>query len=264
MNAILKSLRETGWTVAVHNDYWKDVGPSAVPSRSLFTFWLITHVTGVFTKAEGLAIDEEKVLEELQGKAEKLVRLGAVEGTLGRYENPSAEAVAASEAAQEEHGLYTTKSVPEKLGVHVPPASTRALADSCAAKIVRGGKQLAPDRWDEKNMLTYFGCLLQHVRQGRKPETRFAPKDRMNMRRLVAWLKPKETKRLIEFVVFNWTELARRYSIRGFPIVSVLYGFRQTFVEAMDKGIGEAPVSRTHRSEWSDEDAPAKPQRIFG
>ena len=44
MEEILKRLRAEGWRVAVHNDY--QVGDDR------FTFWLMTHRSGVYLKGE--------------------------------------------------------------------------------------------------------------------------------------------------------------------------------------------------------------------
>jgi hypothetical protein len=54
MNEILNELRRSGWTVAVHNDYRLNGQPK--------TFWLFTHVSGVWAKGEG-ATDEEALTE---------------------------------------------------------------------------------------------------------------------------------------------------------------------------------------------------------
>ena len=43
--ALLRHLRGTGWSVAVHNDYVQD--------RKRYTFWLFTHPIGKWIKGEG-------------------------------------------------------------------------------------------------------------------------------------------------------------------------------------------------------------------
>ena len=42
---LLGDLRRAGWRVAVHNDYSY--------KGTVFTFWLFTHATGVFSRGEG-------------------------------------------------------------------------------------------------------------------------------------------------------------------------------------------------------------------
>lgn len=44
---LLKRLRQSGWMVAVHNDYRLDGVDGS------FTFWLFTHGAGVFVRGEG-------------------------------------------------------------------------------------------------------------------------------------------------------------------------------------------------------------------
>ena len=45
MEQLLKELREAGWAVGVHNDYWLN--------GSRRTFWLLTHRNGLWIKGEG-------------------------------------------------------------------------------------------------------------------------------------------------------------------------------------------------------------------
>jgi hypothetical protein len=46
LEVLLAKMRNNGWSVAVHNDYWHN-GCS-------YTFWLFTHVqSGRFVKGEG-------------------------------------------------------------------------------------------------------------------------------------------------------------------------------------------------------------------
>lgn len=45
MEKLLKALRDSGWRVAVHNDYRID--------GEDHTFWLFTHSSGLFVKGEG-------------------------------------------------------------------------------------------------------------------------------------------------------------------------------------------------------------------
>lgn len=54
LTSMLRLLRETGWMVAVHNDY-KQGG-------TLFTFWLFTHSNGRFLKGEATT-DEDAVAQ---------------------------------------------------------------------------------------------------------------------------------------------------------------------------------------------------------
>jgi hypothetical protein len=42
---LLAELRESGWSVGVHNDYRQ--------GGKLWTFWLFTHPAGLFVKGEG-------------------------------------------------------------------------------------------------------------------------------------------------------------------------------------------------------------------
>jgi hypothetical protein len=42
---ILEELRESGWRVAIHNDYRIGLAES--------TFWLLTHPSGIYVKGEG-------------------------------------------------------------------------------------------------------------------------------------------------------------------------------------------------------------------
>lgn len=51
---LLADLRESGWMVAVHNDYRV--------VDELMTFWLLTHPSGIFVKGEG-ATDYEALTQ---------------------------------------------------------------------------------------------------------------------------------------------------------------------------------------------------------
>lgn len=69
---LLTDLRHAGWRVAVHNDYnYKG---------RVFTFWLLTHPTGVFVKGEG-ATD----LEALREAIKDITRRGLTFGMTGEY-----------------------------------------------------------------------------------------------------------------------------------------------------------------------------------
>lgn len=66
---LLTDLRRGGWRVAVHNDYnYKG---------HVFTFWLMTHPTGVFVKGEG-ATD----LDALREVIRDITRRGLVFGEI--------------------------------------------------------------------------------------------------------------------------------------------------------------------------------------
>ena len=79
MSEILARLRESGWSVAVHNDYRLN-GQSR-------TFWLLTHSSGVWAKGEGTTDEEALASAEVQAECriQQLARLpedgGVVERT---------------------------------------------------------------------------------------------------------------------------------------------------------------------------------------
>lgn len=218
--------------VASHNDYRQ--------GGELKTFWLMTHPSGRYVKAEGLVVVEDKVLEELREKAEAALR---------DFVAPAPTPVT----------IIPRQAPCAKLD--------RPLMQACAERILRRGKPVSPETWDAKEMLQYFGCLLQKVRDTAGPARFIDMKERRSMTRLISWLGAKQTKRLIEFCVFSWAELAERFGIKSaVPTVPIIYGFRQSLVDALQNGLpgvreGE---SRTHRSDFASEDAQPRRQRAFG
>jgi hypothetical protein len=233
---ILNALREAGWTVGVHNDYRQQ--------GELKTFWMFTHPTGVFLKTEGLVAEEEKILAELLERATKLIRLATPEAKLTA---PSPQQAAPA-----------------------PTTEQRGVMERCMARIVNGGsKTKDPRSWGEGEMLRYFACLRECVRD--MPAPNYTAKDRMNMRRLVGWLKPVRARKLLEFVIFNWPELQEAYGLRGACTVTFVYACRETLLDALDHGIRHGRTAgledsdddRTHRSDFADDGAPRQ-QRAFG
>lgn len=63
LEEMLRTLRDSGWSVAVHNDY-RINGESA-------TFWLFTHADGTWKKGEGKTDREavRAVLGEIMAEA---------------------------------------------------------------------------------------------------------------------------------------------------------------------------------------------------
>ena len=63
-------LRNRGWAVAVHNDYFQPIRPGS--PKVQHTYWLLTHAaTGRFVKGEGLS--DQEALDEIRTKLRELV-----------------------------------------------------------------------------------------------------------------------------------------------------------------------------------------------
>jgi hypothetical protein len=222
--------------VAVHNDYRQ--------GGELKTFWLMTHPSGRYVQAEGLVVVEDKVLEELREKAKLAI-----------------EEFTASADSEPVKLLPPPAPAPK-----AEPKLDRQLMAACAERVVRRGRPVAPERWDAKEMCQYLGCLLESSRDAHAPPKFFDMKERRGMSRLIAWLKPKGAKRLLEYVVSNWQELADHFGIKAsIPTVPIIYGFRQSLVDAMENGLRSLPAveSRTHRDDFEGDTTPRQ-QRAFG
>lgn len=56
MTFLLTTIRDLGWSVAVHNDY--KLGDKQ------HTFWLFTNGTGAYVKGEAMQVDGEMSMDE--------------------------------------------------------------------------------------------------------------------------------------------------------------------------------------------------------
>lgn len=210
--------------MAVHNDYRLN--------GTRYSFWLLTHPSGVWCKGEG--VTEEQALRLARTQAAE--RLAWVEG-----KGVPPVSVASEKPVEAPAPIQETEEVRRDFA---------KVSEECAESIQRGGKQLSYEKWEPKDWLKWYGRLKAKRMPGCvEPPASFNVRETTCIRRLVLWLKPREARKFLEWIVQTWKPIRTKYRINGTATIQVVWGFRENLVADFKTGaVAEKDFSRTHRS----------------
>lgn len=94
-----------------------------------------------------------------------------------------------------------------------------------------------------QDMAMVFQDAWNKLAMSARPK-RWTARDFKHAKDLIEEQGPETTVKLIQYVLGNWPALVKRYGVRGYPQMSVIFGFRGSWVpEAVDGVQAEAKVA---------------------